>query len=154
MVNTVTDTDRGPAQPANPTPISLIPTLGKWELRNELGFYFRPHAQSVTSPCRRLHPVLLVGSSRGQDLPGLSQGLSSLTRGEEGERAVLGVLSRQKIASGPDLLFSLLPSHFLPTRFSAFAVFPFFSFPFYLPYFLSLFREACASILFHSRKCV
>lgn len=142
MVNTVTDMDRGPAQPANPTPISLIPTLGRWELCSELGFYFRPHAQSVTSPCRHLHPVLLVGSSRGQDLPGLSQGLSSLTRREEGERAVLGVLSQQKIASGPDLLFSLLPSHFLPTHFSAFAFFPFFSFPFYLPFFLSLFREA------------
>lgn len=152
MDNTVTDTDRGPAQPANPTPISLIPTLGKWELHNELGFYFRPHAQSVTSPCRHLHPVLLVGSSRGQDLPGLSQGLSSLTRGEEGERAVLGVLSRQKnsLRSRPSFLSSpfSLSSH----RFSAFAFFPFFSFPFYLPYFLSPFREACASVLFHSRK--
>lgn len=98
MINMVTDTDRGQAQPANPTPISLIPTLGKSELCNELGLYFRPQAQSVTSPHR--HPAscplgrLFQRTRPARTVPGPS----SLNSGAGGRTGCtwVGVLSRQK----------------------------------------------------------
>lgn len=98
VINMVTDTDRGQAQPANPTPISLIPTLGKSELCNELGLYFRPQAQSVTSPHR--HPAscplgrLFQRTRPARTVPGPS----SLNSGAGGRTGCtwVGVLSRQK----------------------------------------------------------